>query len=180
MIGFVLALAARAEHGFSKEPRESIRLVAGEGVEGDAHRGVTVRHRSRVARDPTRPNLRQVHLMHAELFDELRVRGFDVRPGQLGENVTMRGLDLLALSSGTRLLFEGGVELVVTGLRNPCGQIDAFRPGLLQAVLDRTADGVPVRKAGVMSIVATGGTIRPGELVQAAAPSGPLRPLEPV
>jgi MOSC domain-containing protein YiiM len=178
--GIVQSLACSAEHRFSKEVRESIRVVAGEGVEGDAHRGRTVKHRSRVARDPTRPNLRQVHLIHAELFDELRGRGFEVRPGDLGENVLTRGLDLLALSTGARLRFAGGVELEVTGLRNPCLQIDRFRKGLMEAVLDRTADGALVRKAGVMTVVLAGGTIRTGEAVGVVAPAGPHRPLEPV
>jgi len=180
MNGIVVALASSPGHGFSKQVRDTIRVIAGEGVEGDAHRGATVRHRSRVARDPTQPNLRQVHLLHAELFDELTARGFDVPPGAMGENVTTRGLDLLGLAAGTRLAFEGGVELEVTGLRNPCAQIDAYRKGLLPAVLGRAADGALVRKAGIMSVVVTGGTIEAGERIRAVAPSGPIRPLAPV
>ncbi len=180
MNGIVLSVASRATHRFSKEVRDRIRIVAGEGVADDAHCGRTVKHRSRVARDPTQPNLRQVHLIHGELFDELRGRGFDVRPGDLGENVLTRGLDLLGLSAGALLRFEGGVELEVTGLRNPCGQIERFREGLLAAVLDRTADGALVRKAGIMTVVRVGGTIRAGEGVGAVPPDGPHRALEPV
>jgi len=156
MTGSVVAVSQSREHLFSKENRESIQLIAGEGVEGDAHSGTTVKHRSRVAQDPARPNLRQVHLIHSELFDELRLSGFDVLPGQMGENITTRGLDLLGLPKGS-LLFLGKDTIVeVTGLRNPCSQIDNFCPGLLAAVLDRDDEGKLVRKAGIMGIVIAG------------------------
>jgi MOSC domain-containing protein YiiM len=135
----VIAVARDAAHGFSKPARDSIRLLAGLGVEGDAHAGVTVQHRSRVARDPTRPNLRQVHLIH----DELRAGGFDVAPGAMGENVTTRGLDLLALPDGARLRLGAEAVVEVTGLRNPCVQLDGFRPGLMAAKIIRPA-GVEV------------------------------------
>jgi hypothetical protein len=180
MQGWVIAVACRATHRFSKDVCASIRLIAGEGVVGDAHRGITVRHRSRVARDPTLPNLRQVHLIHAELFDELRGRGFEIAPGDIGENVTTRGLDLLGLSTGTVLEIGGRVRLEVTGLRNPCRQLDEFRPGLMQAVLDRDAGGALVRKAGIMAIVREGGEVRAGDAIAALAPEGPFRPLVPV
>lgn len=180
MIGRVIAVACRSAHHFSKEVRPSIRLVAGEGVEGDAHRGVTVKHRSRVARDPTRPNLRQVHLIHTELFDELRARGFDIAPGDIGENVATRGLDLLGLPAGTVLEIGDGVRLEVTGLRNPCRQLDDFRPGLMQAVLDRDAAGALVRKAGIMAVVLDGGELRAGDAIRAVLPDGARRALEPV
>lgn len=180
MDGVVMAVATSARHTFSKEGREAIRLVAGLGVEGDAHAGETVKHRSRVARDPAQPNLRQVHLVHAELFDELEERGFRVAPGDIGENVTTRGVDLLSLPTGTRLRLGEGAVLEVTGLRNPCAQLDAFQPGLTAAVLDRDANGALVRKAGVMAIVVSGGTVRPGDEIHVNLPSGPHHPLAPV
>ena len=167
-------------HGFSKHAEDAIALVAGLGVQGDAHAGATVKHRSRVRRDPTQPNLRQVHLMHAELFEELMAAGFPVWPGELGENVTTRGLDLLALSTGTRLRLGAQALVEVTGLRNPCSQLDKFQPGLMQAVLERRDDGTLVRKAGVMAVVVQGGEVRPGDAIEVLPPEGAHRPLEPV
>lgn len=180
MTGTVLAVARDGAHRFSKGLVPEIELVAGLGVAGDAHQGVTVQHRSRVAVDPTQPNLRQVHLIHAELFDELRGGGFDVAPGDLGENVTTRGLDLLAMPRGTVLTFAGGGAVALTGLRNPCAQIERFRPGLLAAVLGRAADGSLVRKAGVMAVVLRGGAVRVGDAVEVALPLGPQVALERV
>ena len=147
------------EHTFSKPACENIGLVTGLGVEGDAHIGETVKHRSRVARDPTKPNLRQVHLIHAELHDELRRAGFTVSVGEIGENVTTRGLDVLALPTGTRLLLGDTAVVEVTGLRHPCSQLDRFQRGLMAATLGRDADGKLVRKAGIMSIVLAGGEV---------------------
>ncbi|MBU6332925.1 MAG: MOSC domain-containing protein [Chloroflexi bacterium] len=158
----VTAVHRAAEHTFAKTTTTSIQLIAGQGVSGDAHCGPTVRHRSRVTRDPAQPNLRQVHLIHAELFDELQHRGFAVAPGQLGENITTRGIDLLALSAGTQLRIGDEVLIEVTGLRNPCHQIEDSMPGLLAAVLERGPDGAVVRKTGVMGIVVHGGTIAAG------------------
>lgn len=173
----VLAVAAHAEHAFSKPLRPEIRLLEGLGVEGDAHCGVTVRHRSRVARDPTQPNLRQVHLIQAELFDELAGQGYCVGPGQLGENITTQGLQLLALPRGT-LLCLGAVAVVeVMGLRNPCVQIDTFAKGLMAATLARGPDGALVRKAGVMGVVRKAGTVRPGDVIQIVEPIGPHQAL---
>ena len=150
----VEAVSRSGRHTFSKPGTTVIVLLEGLGVEGDAHAGVTVKHRSRVRRDPTQPNLRQVHLVHGELHDELRAAGFDVGPGDLGENVTTRGVDLLGLPAGTLLrLGAGGAVVEVTGLRNPCVQLDGFADGLMRAVLDRDADGGLVRKAGVMGVV---------------------------
>ncbi len=169
-----------AGHAFSKPAHTSITLLAGLGVAGDAHSGRTVQHRSRVARDPTAPNLRQVHLIHAELHDELNARGFGVPPGGMGENITTRGLDLLALPAGTRLVIGQDAVLEVTGLRNPCTQLDAFRPGLMRAVLDRDAGGGLVRKAGIMAIVLAGGVVRAGDEITVQLPDGPHRPLRPV
>ena len=179
LTGSVDAVSSSRVHAFSKQPAPSIRLLAGLGVEGDAHAGVTVQHRSRVAQDPTQPNLRQVHLIHAELFDELKEAGLDVQAGQMGENITTRGLDLLGLPVGTRLHL-GGAVLEVTGLRNPCAQIEAFRPGLLAAVLGRTEDGELVRKAGIMAVVLEGGEVRAGDTVRVVLPPLPHRALERV
>ncbi len=157
-----------------------IRLVEGLGVEGDAHLGATVQHRSRVRRDPRQPNLRQVHLLPSELFAEVLGAGHRVVPGDLGENVTTSGLDLLALPTGTVLLLGDVAEVVVTGLRNPCRQIDDFQDGLLRRVLSLDADGAVVRRAGVMGVVRRGGEVRPGDPVSVVLPEGPHRPLEPV
>ena len=167
-------------HAFSKEPARNIRLLAGLGVEGDAHAGVTVQHRSRVAQDPTQPNLRQVHLIHAELLEELRAAGLDVRAGQMGENVTTRGLDLLGLPVGARLHLGASALLEVTGLRNPCDQIEAFRPGLLAAVLGRGEHGELVRKAGIMAVVLVGGKVCPGDVACVTLPPLPHLPLQRV
>jgi MOSC domain-containing protein YiiM len=163
-----------------KQQRERVRLLAGLGVEGDAHLGETVRHRSRVRRDPTQPNLRQVHLIHAELHDELRAGGFEVAPGDLGENVTTRGLDLLELPAGALLRLGADAVVEVTGLRNPCAQLDGIRPGLLAATLDRDRGGALVRKAGVMGIVVAGGDVCPGDSIAVEWPSGAHFRLEPV
>jgi len=179
-MGLVTAVAASPGHTFSKPTQPSITLLAGLGVAGDAHRGETVKHRSRVRRDPTQPNLRQVHLIHAELHDELLAAGFDVAPGDLGENVTTRGVDLLALPAGTLLRLGDEAVVEVTGLRNPCVQLDAFQAGLTAAVLDRDERGEPVRKAGVMSVVRAGGDVVPGDTIGVELPAGPHRALEVV
>lgn len=176
----VQAVSRRRDHAISKHPQVSIRLLAGLGVEGDAHCGETVKHRSRVRQNPDQPNLRQVHLIHGELHDELRVAGFDVGPGEMGENVTTRRVDLLALPRGTRLRL--GLEAVVeiTGLRNPCSQLDGLQQGLMAATLDRDADGELVRKAGVMAVVVEGGTVQPGDRVTVELPEPPYHRLDRV
>ncbi|MDB4678611.1 MOSC domain-containing protein [bacterium] len=176
----VLSVHLSAEHSFSKSPTTAITLIAGEGVAGDAHRGVTVKHRSRVRKDPSRPNLRQVHLIHAELFNELQANGFSVQPGDMGENITTESIDLLALWRGTRLKIGPEVVLEVTGLRNPCVQLDRFQPGLMKAVLDRDEDGNLIRKAGVMSVVVSGGVITPGDQIDIELPPPPRVGLEVV
>jgi MOSC domain-containing protein YiiM len=176
----VVAVSRDESHTFSKAPRDHIRLLSGLGVEGDAHLGVTVRHRSRVARDPSAPNLRQVHLIAAELIDELNAAGFRVTPGDLGENVTTRGLDLLALPAGTLLRLGPEAVIEVTGLRNPCVQLDRFQRGLTAAVLDRDPDGRVVRRAGVMAVVAAGGEVSPGDRIEVELPPGPPIPLDVV
>lgn len=176
----VHAVHRSATHSFSKPSCEQITLLQGLGVEGDAHLGVTVQHRSRVARDASQPNLRQVHLIHAELHDTLRDQGFAVAPGDMGENITTVGLDLLALAAGTVLRFPSGAAIEVTGLRNPCAQLDGFEDGLMAAVLGRDEAGKLVRKAGVMGIVLAGGSVSPGDAIAVELPGGPRRPLEPV
>ncbi|MEW5632067.1 MOSC domain-containing protein [Streptomyces hydrogenans] len=178
--GTVTTVSSNGTYSFTKPNREAITLLAGLGVEGDVHAGVTVKHRSRVAQDPTQPNLRQVHLIHGELFDEVAGAGFEVNPGDLGENVTTHGIDLLALPTGARLHLGAEAVVEVTGLRNPCAQIDNFRHGLLKQVVGRDADGELVRKAGIMAIVLTGGEVRPGDPIRVEVPAGPHRPLERV
>lgn len=176
----VTAVSSSPTHSFGKSNQESIRLLAGLGVEGDAHSGVTVKHRSRVAVDPSQPNLRQVHLIHAELHDELRMAGFEVVAGQVGENVTTRGVDLLGLPAGTRLYLGDDAVVEVAGLRNPCAQLDHFQAGLLAAVLGRDEVGNIVRKAGVMGIVLVGGEVQPGDSILVELPQKPYKLLERV
>ncbi|WP_343286268.1 MOSC domain-containing protein [Streptomyces sp. AM 4-1-1] len=176
----ITTVSSSGSYTFTKHNRDSITLLTGLGVEGDVHAGVTVKHRSRMAQDPTRPNLRQVHLIDEELFDELREAGFEVAPGDLGENVTTRGVDLLALPTGTLLTLGDEAVVEVTGLRNPCLQIDHFQDGLLKRVVGRDEAGNTVRKAGIMGVVVAGGTVRPGDPVKTEVPSGPHRPLERV
>ncbi len=173
----VIAVALSAKHRFSKTPVMQITLVSGLGVAGDAHFGATVQHRSRLQRDPTAPNLRQVHLLQSELFDELKTFGFSVHPGQLGENITTTGIDLLGLAEGTRLRIGGQAIVVVTGLRNPCSQIDGLQKGLMAQTLGRTAEGSVVRKAGVMGVVVQGGDVVAGDDIVIELPTGPHRSL---
>ena len=180
MTPVVTAVSRSPRHRFSKQAEPWIRLLAGIGVEGDAHAGETVQHRSRKRWTPHLPNLRQVHLIHAELHDELNAAGFDVAAGEMGENVTTRGLDLLALPTGTRLHLGESAVVEVTGLRNPCVQLDRFQDGLMQATLDRDENGELVRKAGVMGIVLAGGDVRPGDPIRVELPPEPHRPLKPV
>jgi MOSC domain-containing protein YiiM len=176
----VVAVSASSEHGLEKSNRARIRLVVGLGVAGDAHQGRTVQHRSRVARDPDQPNLRQVHLIHTELHDELRAEGFEVSPGMMGENVTTRGIDLLGLARGTQLEIGDSVVVEVTGLRNPCAQLESIGTGVMEATLERGDEGQLVRKAGIMAIVSMGGEIAPGDPIRVVPPPGPQLALEPV
>ncbi|WP_326624725.1 MULTISPECIES: MOSC domain-containing protein [unclassified Streptomyces] len=180
MSGTVTVVSSNGTYAFTKPNRDSVTLLAGLGVEGDVHAGVTVKHRSRVAQDPTQPNLRQVHLIHEELFEELREAGYEVAPGDLGENVTTRGIDLLGLPVGTLLHLGDEAVVEVTGLRNPCLQIDNFQDGLLKQVVGRDEAGNIVRKAGIMGIVTSGGTVRPGDPVKVELPAEPHRALDRV
>jgi MOSC domain-containing protein YiiM len=176
----VVSVHAHARHAFSKPALPSIRLLEGLGVEGDAHCGATVKHRSRVRQDPTQPNLRQVHLIHEELFAELAASGFTVAPGDIGENVTTRGLDLLGLPVGTELRLGSEAIVRLTGLRNPCSQLDTFQEGLMAAVLGRDPEGNLVRKSGVMGVVVRGGVVAPGDAIEVTLPAGEHRRLEKV
>jgi hypothetical protein len=178
--GKVLAVHLSNSHSFSKLTVDLITLVAGLGVKEDSHFGKTVQHLSRIAKDPTLPNLRQVHLIHSEVFVEVDEKGFSVQPGDLGENITTTGVDLLGLPTGTRLHLGESVIIELTGLRNPCAQIEKFQSGLLAALLSKDADGRLVRKAGVMSVVITGGDVRPGDAIRVELPEGERRRLEPV
>jgi MOSC domain-containing protein YiiM len=180
MTGIVAAVSRSPTHTFTKPTAESIRLVEGLGVDGDAHQGRTVKHRSRIARFGDTPNLRQVHLIHAELFDELRDAGFAVSPGQMGENVTTREVDLLGLPTGTRLHLGDKAIVEVTGLRNPFRQLDQLQSGLMAATLARDAAGNLIRKAGIMGIVVVGGDIREGDPIRVELPAPPHEPLAPV
>ena len=174
----VLAVSKSEEHVFSKPTYDAITLVAGLGVEGDAHSGKTVKHRSRVAIDPSQPNLRQVHLIHSELYDELIEKGFSIGPGDLGENVTTRGINLLELPRNTLIHIGEHVVIEVTGLRNPCKQIECFQEGLLKAVIDKTSEGEIIRKTGIMGIVLHGGVITIGDAIRLNFPAEPHHKLE--
>ena len=178
--GTILSVSKSESHTFNKYPCESITLLKGLGVEGDAHLGKTVKHRSRVAKDPTQPNLRQVHLIHAELFEEVGAKGFEVKPGQMGENITTQGIDLLGLPRDTILSIGPTAKIQITGLRNPCRQIDSIQQGLMKAVLDKDKDGNVVRKSGIMGIVLEGGEIRVGDEIEVELPAQPYVKLERV
>jgi len=178
--GTVVAVSASPTHTMAKPNQDVIRLRTGLGVDGDAHQGTTVKHRSRVRRDPSQPNLRQVHLIHSELHDELRTAGYEVAFGRMGENITTRGVDLLSLPTGSRLRIGAEAVVEITGLRNPCIQLDGIQPGLMQAVLDHDAAGNLVRKAGVMGVVLADGPVRTGDTVRVDLPPLPHEPLRPV
>ena len=176
----VEAVSRSASHGPVKENEEAIRLIVGLGVEGDAHAGEKVQHLSRVRRDATQPNLRQVHLIHAELHEELAAQGLEVAPGAMGENVTTRGVDLLGLPEGTQLRLGSEAVVEVKGLRNPCNQLNGIAPGLMDTVLDRDKDGNLIHKAGVMGVVLAGGEVRPGDPIEVELPAEPHVRLAPV
>jgi MOSC domain-containing protein YiiM len=180
MTATIVAVHLSPAHTMQKFAAPSITLLQGLGVEGDAHAGVTVKHRSRVAADPTQPNLRQVHLVHSELFDELGAQGFVLTPGLIGENVTTRGIDLLGLPRGALLQLGAEAVVEVTGLRNPCTQLDGIQDGLMRACLGRDADGEPIRKAGIMGVVLTGGVVRAGDAITVTLPAGPHEKLQRV
>ena len=177
--GKVLALSKSAAHTLIKEGQNSLTLLTGLGIEGDAHLGVSVKHRSRVRKDPSAPNLRQVHLIHSELHHELRKKGFKISSGEMGENITTKGIDLLALPENSRLKM-GGTVIRITGLRNPCHQLETLQDGLMNAVLDKGKNGELIRKAGVMGVVLKGGNINVGDEIEVVYPDGELKKLNPV
>jgi MOSC domain-containing protein YiiM len=180
MSGRVVAVSRNPKHTLTKPNTPEVQLIAGHGIEGDAHAGTTVKHRSRVKRDPNQPNLRQVHLIHRELHEELAAAGFEVAPGQMGENITTEGIDLLSLPTGSRLRLGESAVVEITGLRNPCAQLEKIHKGLMAAVLDKDAHGNLIRKAGVMGVVIAGGPIRPGDPIEVELPPEPHQPLQPV
>jgi MOSC domain-containing protein YiiM len=178
--GTVVSVSSKATHGVKKLPRDEVSLVAGHGVEGDYHAGAFVRHRSRAAKDPQQPNLRQVHLIHAELFDELAPLGIKVKPGDMGENITTRGLPILDLAPGSLLHLGASAIVEITGCRNPCAQLNDVDQRLLGQVAMKAADGSIIRKAGIMGIVVAGGIVRPGDAIRVETPAGASGRLEPV
>ncbi len=180
MNGTVIAVSISAQHNFSKPNVLSVRLVEGLGIEGDAHMGTTVKHRHLVAKNPAAPNLRQVHLIHEELFKEVDAQGFKLAPGEMGENITTRGIDLLSLPEGARLHLGDSAVVEITGLRNPCVHIDRFQQGLKAAMLATGENGEIIRKSGVMSIVIAGGDVGPGDTIRVEMPAGELKKLEVV
>jgi hypothetical protein len=177
---FVVAVSRSPGHTLVKTNHDRISVIAGLGIDGDVHQGETLKHSFRRLRFGSQPNLRQVHLIHAELLDELRERGFDVDAGQMGENITTRAIDLLALPTGTRLHIGVSAVVEVSGLRHPCGQLNRIQPGLMKAVLERDAAGKLIRKAGVFAVALRSGDLRPGDPIAIELPRGPHRPLAPV
>lgn len=180
MTGKVVSVSSRGGHGLGKTRRMSVRLIEGMGVEGDAHYGAKVQHRSRKRQNPELVNLRQVHLIHAELLAELDSGGFNISPGDLGENILTQGVDLLALPNGTILSFADGARIAVTGLRNPCVQLERHSKGLMNAVLDRDPSGGLVRKCGVMAVVIESGEVCVGDPIKIIPPAGAYVALQPI
>lgn len=178
--GLVQSVHRSPTHTMAKYSEDQISLIEGLGVDGDAHAGKFVKHRSRIHLLPRKPNLRQVHFIHNELIDELQSKGFKVAPGIMGENITTSGLDILGLPEGTILHIGETAKVRVTGLRNPCKQLDGIQNGLMKAVLDKTPSGELIRKAGIMSVVIEGGDIRPGDPIIVHLPEGPFKPLDRV
>jgi len=177
---FILGVFASRSHKFSKPGRDAVTLIEGLGIEGDSHFGATVQHIYDARRDPARPNARQVHLIQAELLDEVNAKGFRVQPGDLGENVSTRGIDLLCLPARTRLTLGPDAVIELTGLRNPCFQIDKFQKGLLAVVNNKAPGGGTIRRAGVMSVVLQGGVVRPDDSITVELPAGPHEKLAPI
>lgn len=172
----VIGVHVGSAHTFSKTSQDVIRLIENHGVEGDAHAGSCDQHLFHIRRFGEQPNLRQVHLIQAEFFDEVAEKEHVVRSGELGENITTRSVDLLNLPTGTRLQLGRDAIIELTGLRNPCHQIDQFQEGLLQHCKEATPNGV-VRKAGVMAIVLHGGDVKANDRIMVDLPAGPHRPL---
>lgn len=175
----VVAVACDSKHNIIKPVQAHITLIAGWGVEGDAHAGETIQHRYDKRRNPTAPNLRQIHLMHAELFDHMADQGMTVRPGQMGENITTRDIDILSLPQGTRLKL-GNAVIELTGLRNPCKYLNTIAPGLMKACLAKHKDGTPFPQSGVMGMIIAGGIVKAGDAIEIVLPEKPHHRLLPV
>lgn len=167
-------------HDFTKATVEEVVLVAGVGIEGDAHAGATVQHVSRKKKDADRPNLRQVHLVSAELHEELVADGFDLDHGGFGENLVTRGIALGDLPVGTTLALGDDAIIVLTGLRDPCAQIDRHREGLRAAVAFDPGEGPKLFRDGAMAMVVRGGVVRTGDPIGVALPPEPHHPMRKV
>jgi len=178
--GKVHSLSSSAQHSFSKHTTHQVEVIKGIGIKGDAHAGVKVKHRSRVAKDPNQPNLRQIHLIHLELLKELVAKGYTVNPGDLGENITTEGISILNLPKDTILKIGENVAIQITGLRNPCHQIDKFQKGLLKEVVGKNDAGDIIRMAGIMAIVLEGGMIKVNDEILVELPALPHQKLERV
>jgi MOSC domain-containing protein YiiM len=176
----VVAVAASSRHTFTKPEQLFVKLLAGLGIEGDAHAGATVMHRYARPKNPSQPNLRQVHLIHEELIDELKLKGFGVYPGAMGENITTRGIALLDLPTGTRLKIGRDAVVEVTGLRSPCKLMEKFQKGLMYAVLDKGSNGEVIRKSGIMGIVLRDGVVQAGDAIKVQLPPEPHQQLQVV
>ena len=157
--GIVAGVFVSGGHTFSKSERYSVTLLQGLGIEGDAHCGSTVQHLSDRKKNSTRSNLRQLHLIQSELIEELNATGFDVRPGDLGENITTGQIDLPALPQGTLLRIGDTAVVEITGLRTPCFKIERFRKGLRSAVTEHRHGGPATLKGALMAIVVAGGVV---------------------
>ena len=175
--GTVLSVSRDDKHRFSKPTVSSIRLVAGFGVEGDSHAGATVQHLYEKKRNPSAPNLCQVHFMAAELFDDLVPTGYTVAPGELGENVTTEGINLMSLPLGTQLHLGAQAVVSVTGMRSPCSLINGYQKGLMKQLIKTDAAGTVHRRGGIMGVVVRGGVVNPGDCIRVELPAGEQLPL---
>lgn len=179
----VLSVSSSQTHSFSKPPVPGITLIANHGVKGDCHAGKTTQHRSSLQVHPPTPNLRQVHLIAIENLKKIASHLTTVdsaallTPGALGQNITLEGIDLLNLPTGTELHFvsdggsQSGPVLVLTGVRDPGPQIERFQAGLKERFIVRDAERRVVgRLVGVMSVVQCGGEVRSGMGVRVVYP----------
>ena len=179
-IGIVVAVSLNPKHTFSKLPQLSIHLLAGLGVEGDAHCGSTVRHRYLVRRNPAAPNRTQVHLLEAEFLEALATDAPNFpafHPGDFGENILTRSIRLISLPLGTRLHLGPTAIVELTGLRSPCKQMNTLRPGLMKASF---VPGTRRHRAGVMAVVLEAGTLSAADTIHVELPPEPHIALRPV
>jgi MOSC domain-containing protein YiiM len=173
----VKSVSKSLSHTFSKNVVGQIKLIEGLGVEDDVHLGKTVKHQYLAKKYPTSANLRQVHLIHYELIEELNENGFSVSDGDLGENITTIGIDLLNLPTDTILKIGNEAVVKITGLRNPCVQLDMFQKGLLKAVIEKDENGNVIRKCGIMGIVIKSGIVRIDDAIEIIFPQKPFKKL---